>query len=478
MFWWKNSRKKSAKNRLKFMKIKKTLGLAVLVSAISACTLAPNYNRPKVELPITQSENASKKKITIISWQEYFQSPDLHRAIQTALFNNRDLRVANLNIESAQAIHGIERSNLFPSVNAVASKTKQGVPGAFASFMPKKQFRANLSFASYEVDFFGRLRSLKKSAQEDFLASRQARNVTKISLISEVSNSYLQLLLDRELLKISEEILKAQNDKYKFIEMRYKVGIDSQTDLLNGESIIEEAKSNFEIYKKLVKQDENALMLLIGVFDRSALPQEEAKLNDIKIKEELLDFIPSETLFSRPDIQQAEHELKNANIGAARAAFFPSITLTGNYGYASRETATLFDSKTWAFTPQINMPLFAGGRNVYNLKLADLRKKVEIAQYEKAIQTAFRESLDQLAEREAIKSQMESADKILINKKKLNDISKLENEVGISSSLNVIEDKINFLTAQQNQVIAKKDYMANLITLYKVMGGGSGLDEK
>jgi outer membrane protein, multidrug efflux system len=462
------------------MVIKKILSLVVAISAISACTLAPKYNRPKVELPITQLENASKKKVTIISWQEYFQSPDLHRAIQTALFNNRDLRVANLNIESAQATHGIERSNLLPSINATASETKQGVPAAFASFMPRRQFRANLSLASYEIDFFGRLRSLKKSAQEDFLASKQARNVTKISLITETANSYLQLLLDRELLKIAEETLRAQTDKYKFIEMRYKVGIDSQSDLLNGESVIEEAKSNFEIYKKLVKQDENALMLLMGVFDRSALPQDEVVLSDVKIKEELLDFIPSEALFSRPDVLQAEHELKsaNANIGAARAAFFPSITLTGNYGYASREMTTLFDSKTWAFTPQINMPLFAGGRNVYNLKLADLRKKVEIAQYEKAIQTAFRESLDQLAEREAVKSQMESADKILTNKKKLNDISNLKHEVGISSSLNVIEDKINFLTATQNQIIAKKDCMANLITLYKVMGGGSELSEK
>lgn len=462
------------------MTIKKILSLATAISVISACTLAPNYKRPKVELPIEQSGDLSKKKITSISWQEYFQSPDLHRAIQTALFNNRDLRVANLNIESAQATHGIERSNLLPEINAVGLQTKQGVPGAFASFMPKKQFRANLSLASYELDFFGRLRSLKKSAQEDFLASKQARNVTKISLISEVANSYLQLLLDREMLKISEENLKAQSDKHKFTEMRYNAGIDSQTDLLNSENLIEEAKNNFETYKKLVKQDENALMLLMGVFDRNALPQEDVRFSDVKINEDLLDFVPSETLFSRPDILQAEHELKSANadIGAARAAFFPSITLTGSYGYASRETATLFDSKTWAFTPQINMPIFAGGRNIYNLKLADLRKKVEIAQYEKAIQTAFGEVLDQLAERVAVRSKMESADKILTNKKKLNDISNLKREVGINSSLNVIDDKINFLMAQKNQISVKKDYMANLITLYKVMGGGNELSEK
>jgi len=456
----------------------KTILTLLSLAAIASCNLAPKYEKPKVALPFEQSADASKKKIATISWQEYFQSPDLHRVIQTALFNNRDLRVANLNIESAQANHGVVRSNLLPTVSAVAAETRQGVPSAFSSFMPKKQFRANVSLASFELDFFGRLRSLKKSALEDFLASSEALKVTRIALISETANSYAQLLLDRELLKIAQENVQAQSDRLKFSQIRYQNGIDSQTDLLNAEATIEEAKNSFETYKKLVKQDENALMLLMGVFDYSALPPEDVKFSDIKINQNLLDLVPSESLFSRPDIKQAEHELKsaNANIGAARAAFFPSITLTGSYGYASREMSNLFDSKTWAFTPQINIPLFAGGRNIYNLKLSQARQKTEVAQYEKAIQTAFREVLDQLAERESITNQVESFDKILKNKKRANEISAAKHQVGISSALNVLDAKIAFLNASQNQVSAKKEQIANLIALYKVMGGGAELE--
>ena len=460
------------------MKNKKLTSLLIL-AAIASCTLAPNYQRPKVQLPLEESHDAAKKKIAIISWKEYFQSPDLQRVIEMALVNNRDLRVANLNIESAQATHGVVRSSLLPTVNAVGFETRQGVPGGFASFTPKKQFRTNVSLATYEIDFFGRLRSLKKSALEDFLASEQARNVTRIALISETANSYAQLLLDRELLKIAEENAVAQSERFKFTELRYKNGIDSQTDLLNAEATIEAAKNSFETYKKLVKQDENALMLLMGTFERSALPQDEVKFSEIKINEDLLDLVPSTSLFLRPDIQQAEHSLKsaNANIGAARAAFFPSITLTGNYGYASREMSNLLDSKTWSFTPQINMPIFAGGKNIYNLKLADLRKKVQIAQYEKTIQTAFREVSDQLAEREAIVNQFESFDKIFKSRKKANEIAEAKHQVGISSALNVVDAKVAFFVAAQNQAGAKKEYIANLISLYKVMGGGSELAE-
>ncbi len=460
------------------MKNKKLANLLIF-AAIVSCTLAPNYHRPKVQLPLEESQDSSKKKIAVISWREYFQSADLQRVIEMALVNNRDLRVANLNIESAQATHGVARSNLLPTVNAVGFETRQGVPSGFSSFTPKKQFRANVSLASYEVDFFGRLRSLKKSALEDFLASEQARNVTRIALISETVNTYAQLLLDRELLKIAEQNAQAQSERFKFTKLRYENGIDSQTDLLNAEATIEAAKNSFETYKKLVKQDENALMLLMGTFERSALPQDEVKFSEIKINEDLLDLVPSSSLFLRPDIQQAEHSLKsaNANIGAARAAFFPSITLTGNYGYASREMANLFDSKTWSFTPQVNVPIFAGGRNLYNLKLANLRKKVQIAQYEKTIQTAFREVSDQLAERDAIVNQFESFDKILKARKKENEISQVKHQVGISSALNVVDAKIAFFTAQQNQASAKKEYIANLISLYKVMGGGSELEE-
>lgn len=442
--------------------------------------MAPKYVRPEAPVPFEESEESSKKKITQISWREYFQSPDLQRVIQLALDNNRDLKTAVLNIEVASGTHGVARANLLPSVSAVATETRQGVPSAFSGFTPKKQFRANLTLTSYEVDFFGRLQSLKKSALEDFYASEEARNVIRIGVISETANAYAQFLLDRQLLKIAQENLKAQSDRYAFVEARYKNGIDSQTTLLNAESVIEAAKINFETYKKLVEQDKNALKALVGIFDESALPQDET-INDIKINEDLLDFVPSENLLLRPDIKQAEHNLQsaNANIGAARAAFFPSITLTGTYGYGSKSLDSLFDSKSWTFTPQINLPIFSGGRNIANLNIANARKKVQIVAYEKAIQTAFREASDQLAAREAVVNQLQSYEKILAARKKSYDISEIKHKSGILSALDVLDNQVAFLTSQQNQSSSKKEYLANLITLYKVMGGGADIgDEK
>ncbi len=459
------------------MKIKKIIKLFLAFIAISACSLEPKYERPKVEVPFKKSDE-SKLKTSKVYWKEFFQSPDLQRVIDLALENNRDLRVASLNIESARAAHGVAQSALLPSVSATALETRQGVPSAFAAFTPRRQYRANISFAAYELDFFGRLRNLKKSAFENYLASEEAQITARISLIAEVANAYSQLLLDMEILKITEENLAAQSDRYKFTELRYKHGIASQSDLLNAQVIIETAKTNREIYSKIVTQDKNALMLLTGIFDDRSLPKN-MTISDIKINENLLDFVPSESLLLRPDIQQAEHNLKsaNANIGAARAAFFPSITLTGTYGYGSRNLANLFDSKTWAFTPQVNIPIFSGGKNIENLKIANLQKKVEITQYEKAIQVAFREVLDQLAERESVTNQVKSFTEILKARQKSYDIFQLKHKQGISSAMDILDSKISLLSARQNHANIAKENIANLITLYKVLGGGSDVSE-
>jgi multidrug efflux system outer membrane protein len=450
-----------------------TSALISFVTILCSCTMDPKYSRPKVEVPF-KSTSQNQSKITTISWENFFQSPDLQRVIKLALDNNRDLKIANLNIESVQANYGIVRSNLLPTINATASETRQGVPSAFSGIMPKKQFKANVTLASYEVDFFGKLRSLKKSAMEDFLASEQARNITKISLISETANAYAQILLDRQILEIAKDNLESQRKKYELTELRYKNGVDSQTTLLNAEAAFESSNANCEAYKKLVEQDSHALMVLTGSFDEKVLPQDK-NINDIKIAEDLLNFIPSEDLLSRPDIQHAEHILKsaNANIGAARAAFFPSITLTGSYGYGSNSLNGLFDSRSWNFSPQINLPIFTGGKNFANLDLANVKKKTEIAKYEKAIQNAFRETLDQLAERESVGRQLNSQNKILDARKKSYEISTKKHSEGANSSLNVLDDKISLLLAKQNQAVVKKGYIANLIALYKVLGGGS-----
>lgn len=450
-----------------------------LILALTACTMAPKYIKPDAAVPFSETQESSQKKIAMISWREYFRSADLQRIIALALENNKDLKTAALNIEVAEGAYGVARSNLLPSVNAVGSETRQGVPSGFAGFTPKKQFRANLTLTSYEVDLFGRLRSLKKAALEDFYSTEEAYNVAKISVISETANIYAQYLLDRHLFKLAQQEVEVQKERYAFVEARYKNGIDSQTTLLNTLTFVENSKINAENYRKSAEMDKNALMALIGVFNESAIPQDET-IDAIEINEDLLDFVASENLLLRPDVKQAEHRLiaANADIGAARAAFFPTITLTGTYGYASRDLNVLFDNKSWTFTPQITLPIFSGGRNIANLNIADARKKIQIVAYEKAIQAAFREALDQLVERKSVTSRLQSSNKILAARQKTFDFAEKKHESGIISALDVLDSEVSTLAAKQAQLIVQKESIANLIMLYKVMGGGAELEEE
>lgn len=453
------------------------LFLLALVLA-TACTMEPKYKTPATPVPLEKVTDNSKPRITQISWQEYFTSPHLQQVIQLALVNNRDLKVANLNIETAQATHNIVRADLMPNINATAIMTRQGVPSAFAAFTPRTQYRAGLALTSYEIDFAGRLRSLKKSALEDFLATEQARNVTRIALIAETANAYVQFLVDSQILKIAAQNTEAQEGRYKFMKLRYENGIASKSELLEISTLLEQSRITSETYTKLVQQDKNALMLLTGIFDEKLLPLN-SDLSDIKINESLLDSLPSESLLARPDIRQAEHELlsANADIGAARAAFFPSITLTGSYGYGSRDLSDLFSSRVWAISPQITLPIFSGGRNVANLEIANVRKKIEILQYEKAIQTAFKETLDELATRRSATKQLESAQIVFEARQSFYKISEYRWKEGISSNLDLLDANINMLLAEEQKADAQKQYLANLINLYKVLGGGSEVSE-
>lgn len=452
--------------------------IVLILALLAACTLEPKYSKPDAPVEFSNSQNSSKKKISLVAWNEFFQSDDLQRVISLALENSKDLRVAAMNVEIAEQTHGVARSNLFPTISAGASETRQGVVSAFAVFTPKRQYRANLGFTSYELDFFGRLRSQKKAAFEDYLSSVEAMNIVRIAVITQTANAYAQYLLDRQILKIAEENLAALEEKLKLVELRKKNNIDSATTYLAAQNATETARISVETYKKVVEQDKNALMALTGVFDIRSIPQD-LVIDDIKINESALDFVASENLLARPDIKQAEHNLigANANIGAARAAFFPSISLTANYGYTSRELNGLFDSNVWSLTPQINLPIFSGGRNIANLNIAEARKNLQIAQYEKTIQTAFRETLDSLAEKKALDNQKQSYANIFKASQTSYQISEKKNKVGAMSKMDVINSKISLLEAQRNHLSNKKEFIANLITLYKVMGGGADYNE-
>jgi multidrug efflux system outer membrane protein len=439
-----------------------------------SCTLEPKYETPKSNVPLIKNAK-DVDKITSINWKIFFQSQDLQRVIQLALDNNQDLKIANLNIDAAQNTYGIARSALIPQANITASQTRQEAPKSF--FAPKRQYRAGIGLSAYELDLFGRVRSLKKSSLESFLASQKAQKVVKISLIAETANAYAQYLVDQEIIEIQQEIKDMQQQKYKFMELKHKNGLISDADLSNAKAVLESYFISYENYKKMFAQSKNLLMSITGIFEKDSLPQIKT-INEIKINQTSLDLIPSESLLNRPDIQEAEHNLKsaNANIGAARAAFFPSITLTASYGYGSKDLNSLFGSKTWSFSPQINLPIFSQFSNYHNLKFAEARKKIEVANYEKAIQTAFREVLDQSSEREALTNQLISADNILIARTKNFNSSKAKLEKGLNSKFDYIEDKILFLLAKQEEISIKKEHIANMIVLYKVLGGGSEVE--
>lgn len=462
---------------LRSNKIAIALTITALSAALASCTLAPWYKRPESPVPLEKA-NDSQKRIATLSWKEFFKTPDLQRVIQLALDNNRDMRVANLNIETAQASYGITRSALLPTINATGTETRQGVPSGFAAFTPKHQFRANVNFTNYEIDFFGRLRSLTKAALESYLSTEEARNVIRLSLIAETANAYMQLLYDREMELAAKGRLEAQETKTAMMMERYNAGINSYSDYLASKALLEATKIVHETAKRNVEQDQNNLMMLTGTSDKSSFPK--ITMDQVNLNESLLSFTPSELLLSRPDIKQAEHDLlsSNANIGAARAAFFPSISLSGTYGYASRDLNVLLDNKSWTMTPQINLPIFAAGKNWSTLKQANADKKIKIAKYEKAIQNAFKETRNELANRKLAKEQLDAAYQIFLAKSEMNHIAKKKHGEGLLNNSELADAKINMFSSNEDWALARRQYLGNMINLYKVLGGGSEAPEE
>jgi multidrug efflux system outer membrane protein len=458
------------------MKKLKLKAITIFLLIISSCNFSPKYIKPKSPVKFDDVVN-KENKISVIPWQEFFSNSELQRLIKLALDNNRDYKNAVLNIEVAEGLYGVSRSNILPAINGAAYETRQGVPSSFAAFIPKRQYRSNIGFTSYEVDFFGRIRSLKEAAKESFLSSKEAAKIIKTTIITQTANSYLQYVFDRKKLEIAERAFNSQKKKYNLIKIRFDNEIDSESVFLSEKIQLEKSRIKFEEQKKIAEQDKNALIAIVGVFDNSILLEND-DIDNIKLNENLLSFTTSEILLSRPDIQQAEHDLKssNANIGAARAAFFPSISLTGSYGYASRNLDDLLSSKNWSFTPQINLPIFTGGRNIANLDIANAVKKQKINNYEKVIQNAFRESLDELSERKLVMQKIESQNQILSSEEKQYKIANVKYELGSISLLELLDTDINLLNAKQNYFDAKKEYFVNLIMLYKVMGGSSEIE--
>ena len=465
---------------------RKPLSFLLLATMLSGCTMIPDFSRPDFsaaqnwhDVPGYESETREKLAVEM-DWKEFFNSSEFHLVIGTALQNNKDLKTAALNIEEARALYRIERADLFPSVNANGDGTiaeSSDESSATGRAQKTELYEANLGVAAYELDLFGKIRSNNESAINEYLATTEAHAVVRNALIAETANAYLQLLSDQKLLALTQKTLTAQQRTYDILSQSLEKGVSTEQDVARAATAVETARVNQHQYSRFVAQDKNALFLLMGVAqDDAFLPK--TTLDDVAIKDSLDPGLPSEVLLMRPDIRQAEYNLlsRNADIGAARAAFFPSITLTGTYGFASQSLGDLFASGAggaWAFLPKITLPIFQGGRNKANLDLAEIRKEKAVVGYEKAIQVAFREVSDELAARETLDEQLKSQRRLVAAAQKVYDISQARYKSGIDSFLSVLDAQRELYVFQQNEIQIERQRLANLVNLYKVLGGGS-----
>lgn len=465
-----------------------SFSILLACTMLTACDLSPDYARPK--MPVTDkwagesAQESTGTNAAELPWREFFQSATLQTYIAQALEHNRDLRIAALNVEKAQAAYRIQRSDLFPKINAQLSESRTATPENANRFggviaggrFTQSTYQANLAVTAWELDFFGRVRNLNEAALENYFATQEARNATQISLIAETANAYLQWLADEKALKLSAETLAAQEKSFGLIEKSYQSGIRSKLELSQARSTVEEARASQASYSRFVAQDKNALALLTGAPSADSFTPPES-LDDVKILSALPVGLPAQVLLQRPDIQQAEHMLiaENANIGAARAAFFPSIRLTGAFGFSSIELSTLFSSgsaRAWNFSPQASLPIFAGGENIANLDSAKVSKKIAVAEYEKAVQTAFREVSDELAARRTLTEQLDAQVELVKANQSAYDLSFARYKAGTDNYLTALESQRALFAAQQNAIDVQRLQLANLVNLYKTLGGG------
>ncbi|HEX9079898.1 MAG TPA: AdeC/AdeK/OprM family multidrug efflux complex outer membrane factor [Desulfuromonadaceae bacterium] len=465
------------------------VAVAAFLSLAGCATMAPKYARPAPPVPATWPTGPSYKNVVAakpgeravadIPWREFFVDPHLRQLIALALTNNRDLRVAALNIERFRAQYQIQRSDLFPKVDATAAGNFQRMPAGEFGSNPAATinfYSVGLGVASYELDLFGRVRSLKDQALEQYLATEQARASVQISLVSQVAIGYLTLAADQERLQLAKDTLASQESSYQLTRSRFEAGISSALDLHQAQTSVDTARVDIARYTTLVAQDVNALNLVVGSpVEAELLPR---KLSDtLTPLKEVTPGLPSHVLLRRPDILQAEGELKalNANIGAARAAFFPRITLVSSVGFGSSELSGLFkgSSFAWNFAPQITLPIFDAGSNLANLKAAEVDRDIAVAQYEKAIQTAFREVADSLAQLGTIDSQVAAQQSLTDATSESYRLSQARYDKGVDSYLVVLDSQRSLYSAQQNLITVRLARLANQVTLYRVLGGGA-----
>lgn len=472
---------------------KSALNLAVASMLLSGCSLMPYFERPEAPVdanwPLATS-SAQTAAAADIGWREFFVDAQLRQLIQLALTHNNDLRLAILNIEKARALYQVRSADLLPTVNANGSANVQHSGNSSAgssvnnsnlgssggsSAGNTQNYRASVGFSSYELDFFGRIRSLNEQALQLFLATEEARRSTHIALVAEVANAWLILQADRQRLQVAQSTLVSQQSSYTINNSRFEFGIATALELRQSQITVDTARVEVARYSSQIQQDQNLLQLLLG----TSLPADLAtatKLQQLTALAELPAGVPSAVLQQRPDVLQAERSLEeaNANIGAARAAFFPTISLTATAGSASPQLGQLFSAGTgfWNFVPQISLPIFNAGRNSANLKAAEIDRDMMLVQYQKAIQNAFKEVADSLAIRQNLGEQFAAQSSLVKAAEESYQLADARYKSGLDNFLTALDAQRTLYASEQNLISIELLNYSNQVTLYKVLGGG------
>ena len=460
----------------------RTASLALSAVVLTGCmSLAPTPDTPPLPVPDVWPghlvSNADSAHAGELAWQAYFTDPLLQRLIETALENNRDLRLAALRVEEASAAFRIQRSDRFPAVGLSAQGGRARVPGDLNMSGRSQvggEYRAEVGLTTWELDLWGRVRNLEDAALQTWLASDAARQAVHLALIAQVADGYLGLREIDERVAIARQTVATREESYRIFRRRYEVGSTSKLDFTQVQTLLNQAQALLTQLEQARATQLHALALLVGA-DPGPLPAK-APFDETTVLAELRAGLPSELLVSRPDIISAEHQLRagDANIGAARAAFLPRIALTGSFGTASSDLDGLFDSgsRAWTFMPTLSLPIFDGGRRRANLELSEVRRDIAVAGYEKTIQTAFREVADALAGTATFDRQIEAQVRAVSAAERRLALSDLRYRAGVEGRLELLDAQRQLQAARQVLLELRRAEIANRVALYKSLGGG------
>lgn len=454
---------------------------ALLPVFAGGCTMAPKYTQPSPALPADWASGGAAKATPgakAQDWRQVIADEPTKRLVELALVNNRDLRVAVLKIEKAQAQYQIQRADLFPKIDATAGANMQRTPAKLTGTgapVTSRTYSVGLGFSSFELDLFGRIQSLKDEALENFLATEASRKSVELSLVAEVATAYLTLAADREQLALAQEILDTELASFEIVQQRFNFGVANELDLSQAQTTVDTARINVATYTAKVTTDENNLSVLVGMpLSPELLPAK--TLADVAPLTPVPAGLPSEVLTRRPDVLAAEHQLKaaNADIGAARARYFPSIGITSSVGFASSQVNDLFNSPAgaWSFVPQLTLPIFHSGAIRAGVKASEAERDIMLAQYEKTVQTAFKEVSDALALTASLEEQVKAQASLAKASGKSYELSTLRYESGVDSYLTKLDSQRSYASSRQGLISTRLSRLANTLTLYKALGGG------